>query len=105
MRHVLLHDKDLLQLVARDGRALVASQRSAARRTVPLDVHPVKIEGVGRYAIQISWSDGHDTGIFSWPYLYQLCVERESRWQNYLERLREAGASRDPDVQVVRLDL
>jgi DUF971 family protein len=63
------------------------------------------IRPVGNYALQLEFDDGHDTGIYSWPYLYQLCIEQESRWRDYLERLRQAGASRDPDVQVVRLDL
>jgi len=39
---------------------------------VPLDVHPVKIEPVGRYAIAIQWSDGHNTGIYTWEWLYEL---------------------------------
>ncbi len=38
---------------------------------VPLDVHPAKIEPVGRYAIAIHWSDGHNTGIYTWEFLYQ----------------------------------
>ena len=40
--------------------------------TVPLDVHPVKIEGVGRYAIQIEWSDGHSWGIYTFPRLREM---------------------------------
>jgi DUF971 family protein len=39
---------------------------------VPLDVHPIRIEPVGRYAITIQWSDGHSTGIYTWEYLYEL---------------------------------
>jgi len=39
---------------------------------IPLDVHPVKIEPVGRYAIVIHWSDGHNTGIYTWENLYEL---------------------------------
>ena len=39
---------------------------------VPLDVHPLKIEPVGRYAIAIHWSDGHNTGIYTWEWLYEL---------------------------------
>jgi ATP-binding protein involved in chromosome partitioning len=40
--------------------------------SVPLDVHPLKIEGVGRYAIQIEWSDGHSWGIYTFPRLREL---------------------------------
>jgi DUF971 family protein len=63
------------------------------------------IKPVGNYALQLVFDDGHDTGLYSWDYLYQLCLEQERRWQAYLEQLQESGASRDPDVQVVRLDL
>ncbi|RLQ23496.1 DUF971 domain-containing protein [Seongchinamella sediminis] len=63
------------------------------------------IRPVGNYALQLVFDDGHDTGLYSWDYLYQLCVEQEARWQDYLDRMRAAGAQRDPDVQVVKLDL
>lgn len=39
---------------------------------IPLDVYPLKIEPVGRYAISINWSDGHNTGIYTWEHLYRL---------------------------------
>lgn len=61
------------------------------------------IKPVGNYALQLFFSDGHDTGIYSWDYLYELCTEHEQRWQDYLERLHKAGATRDPDIQVVRI--
>ena len=63
------------------------------------------IRPVGNYALQLVFNDGHDTGLYSWDYLYQLCTEREARWQDYLQRLQAAGANRDPDVQIVKLDL
>jgi DUF971 family protein len=62
------------------------------------------VRPVGHYALQLVFDDGHDTGLYAWDYLYQLCREREQRWQDYLERLRAAGASRDPDVQVIQFD-
>jgi len=62
------------------------------------------IKPVGNYAVQLVFDDGHDTGLYSWPYLYQLCVQREQRWQDYLDRLARAGAGRDPDVQVITFD-
>ncbi len=61
------------------------------------------IEPVGNYALQLFFSDDHDSGIYSWDYLYQLGINKEDWWQDYLERLNEAGASRDPDIQVVRI--
>jgi len=61
------------------------------------------IVGVGNYAVQPTFSDGHDSGIFSWSYLRELCLNQETLWQDYLEQLNSAGASRDPEVQVVRI--
>ena len=64
-----------------------------------------EVKPVGNYAVQLVFDDGHDTGIYSWDYLHDLCRSRESRWSDYLRKLQEAGASRDPDVQVVRLEM
>jgi DUF971 family protein len=50
----------------------------------------------GHYAIRISFSDGHDTGIYSWDYLQQLGNSELTNWQDYLNRLAAAGVSRDP---------
>ena len=55
-----------------------------------------EVEPVGHYAIRPVFSDGHDTGIYSWDYLYGLGDEQEELWQRYLGRLEAAGASRDP---------
>jgi DUF971 family protein len=53
------------------------------------------VEPVGNYALQPTYSDGHDTGIYSWDYLYELGERQEAMWADYLRRLEEAGASRD----------
>ena len=60
------------------------------------DVTISEVEPVGHYAIRPTFSDGHDTGIFSWEYLYGLGAERDELWQRYLDRLAKAGASREP---------
>lgn len=52
------------------------------------------LEPVGSYAVQPRFSDGHDTGIYSWEYLYELGAEQDARWSEYLSRLQQAGASR-----------
>ena len=67
------------------------------------DVGITNITPCGNYAIQLSFTDGHDTGIYSWDYLYSLCQNQESMWQEYLERLHAAGKSREPDTQVVQI--
>src|SRR5690606_30915047 len=56
----------------------------------------VNVEPVGNYAIRLFFDDHHDSGIYSWDYLQRLCVDHDALWQEYLGRLREAGASRDP---------
>jgi len=53
-----------------------------------------RIEPVGTYAVQLFFSDGHDTGIFSWDLLYDYGVRQREMWQHYLNRLKDAGASR-----------
>lgn len=57
----------------------------------------------GNYAIQISFNDGHDSGIFTWEYLFELGSNHTDNWAGYLQRLHEANQSRDPDTQVVNL--
>jgi DUF971 family protein len=47
------------------------------------------------YAVKLVFSDGHDTGIYSWDYLYDLGVKQQDNWKRYLARLEQAGASRD----------
>ncbi len=53
------------------------------------------IAAVGHYAVQPRFSDGHESGIFSWAYLYQLGKDQAQHWQRYEERLAAAGISRD----------
>ncbi len=53
------------------------------------------IEPVGMYAIKLVFSDGHDTGIYSWEYLHDLGTKHESNWRTYLARLQQAGKSRE----------
>lgn len=53
-----------------------------------------QIEPVGHYAIKIYFDDGHDSGLFSWDYLYDLATQQDALWQDYLDRLREAGYQR-----------
>lgn len=62
------------------------------------------LKPVGHYALQIVFDDGHDSGLYSWEYLRRLCLERERLWADYLQELERAGASRDPDVQVLHFD-
>lgn len=62
------------------------------------DVQLNNLEPVGMYAVKPIFSDGHDSGLFSWPYLLWLGENQQGLWEDYLERLKTAGASRDPDA-------
>jgi DUF971 family protein len=56
----------------------------------------MNLEPVGNYAVRIVFDDLHDTGIYSWSYLYELGVEQERRWRDYLAALAAQGLSREP---------
>ena len=60
------------------------------------DVGLADITQAGRYALKLHFDDGHDSGLYSWDYLDWLIREREANWTDYLKRLDEAGASREP---------
>jgi DUF971 family protein len=64
----------------------------AGRRHVGI----MEIETVGNYAIRLMFDDLHDTGIYSWQYLYEMGLDQGSRWASYLAELEAAGLSRDP---------
>jgi len=56
----------------------------------------MELEQVGNYAVRIKFDDLHDTGIYSWNYLYQLGADHEKRWREYLDALAANGLSREP---------
>ena len=60
------------------------------------EVEITRIEPVGQYAVQLHFSDGHDTGIYSWDLLYDYGKRQGEMWRHYLKRMEEAGASREP---------
>jgi len=62
------------------------------------NIEITQLEPVGAYAVQPVFSDGHDTGIYSWDYLYRLGINQEDMWQHYVQRMNEAGASREPGL-------
>ena len=74
------------------GHGPEQKQIVAGRRHVGI----MRIEPVGNYAVRLIFDDLHDTGIFSWEYLYQIGVEQPLRWQAYLDELEVRGLSREP---------
>ena len=59
------------------------------------EVNIMAIEPVGNYAIKLTFSDGHDTGLYSWDYLYYLGANYEALWQDYIAKLEMAGQKRN----------
>ena len=110
---IILHDKSqVLEISFADGRTFrlpseflrVHSPSAEVRGHGPgqevlqvgkKDVKIAAVEPVGQYAIQLRFSDGHDTGIYSWDLLYDYGERQDAMWQQYLARLREAGESRE----------
>jgi DUF971 family protein len=66
------------------------------------DVAITKIERAGNYAIKLFFDDGHDSGIYTWSYLYELGTTQDTLWQDYLSALDHAGKSREKYVSVVK---
>ena len=58
-----------------------------------------QLEPVGHYALKIFFDDGHNTGLFTWDYLYTLATEQTEHWQHYLSRLAQAGHQRQPSLK------
>ncbi len=56
----------------------------------------MELEPVGNYAVRIKFDDLHDTGIYSWEYLYELGERQDALWQEFLDALKTQGLSRDP---------
>jgi DUF971 family protein len=60
------------------------------------------MKAVGNYGLQIVFDDEHDSGIYSWGYLTELCHNQEDMWQVYLQRLKDQGKNRDPHTTVIQ---
>ncbi len=68
----------------------------AVLQTGKRNVGITALEPVGHYALKLVFDDGHDSGLYSWDYLRELCLDHEARWADYLAALELAGAHRDP---------
>ncbi len=78
--------------------AAVQGHSPEQKQTVPgkRGVNIAAVEPVGHYAVRIVFSDGHDTGIFSWALLHRMGQEQEALWDAYLKALAQKSLSRDP---------
>lgn len=75
------------------GHGLEQKQTVAGKRDIGVD----KVTPTGNYAVRIVFDDGHDSGIFSWDYLYELGTHMDARWAAYIAALTDKGLSRDPN--------
>lgn len=82
--------------------AEVQGHSPSQKQTVPgcRNVAIREVEQVGHYAIRIHFDDGHDTGIYSWEMLNDLGIKQDDYWQEYLADLKQANASRLPNIPV-----
>jgi len=78
--------------------AEVQGHSASERKLVPgkRDVFIREIEPVGNYAVKLVFSDGHDTGLFTWSFLYRMAQRKEEIWDAYVEEIAAAGLRRDP---------
>ena len=86
---------ELLRVCSPSAEVMGHGPGQEVLQTGKRDVTLVDLQPVGNYAIQPSFSDGHDSGIYTWAYLYELGRDQDALWQRYLQRLRDAGLDRD----------
>ncbi|MBU4611075.1 DUF971 domain-containing protein [Achromobacter sp. GG226] len=87
---------ELLRVYSPSAEVRGHGQGQEILQTGKREVDIVAMEPVGNYGVRPRFSDGHETGIYSWDVLYDLGAHQEARWADYLARLEAAGASRDP---------
>ena len=86
---------ELLRVCSPSAEVMGHGPGQEVLQTGKRDVTLVDLQPVGNYAIQPSFSDGHNSGIYTWAYLYELGRDQDALWQCYLQRLRDAGLDRD----------
>lgn len=86
---------ELLRVCSPSAEVMGHGPGQEVLQTGKRDVTLVDLQPVGNYAIQPSFSDGHNSGIYTWAYLYELGRDQDALWQRYLKRLRDAGLDRD----------
>jgi len=97
---------ELLRVYSPSAEVRGHGQGQEVLQTGKREVKLLKVEPIGHYAVKLHFDDDHNTGIYTWEYLLELGQQQQALWQRYLQRLQEAGASRDardPAVQVVNI--
>lgn len=91
-------DPEFLRVYSPSAEVQGHGPGEAVLQTGKKGVRITKLEPVGHYALKPTFSDGHDSGLFTWTYLRELGESYDALWERYLEALAEAGASREPDA-------
>ena len=86
---------ELLRVYSPSAEVMGHAPGQEVLQTGKRNVEIADIEPVGNYAVKLQFSDGHDSGIYSWDYLYALGQHQAARWEDYLRRLEAAGVDRD----------
>lgn len=80
------------------GHTPAQAQLVFGKKTVVIN----SLHAVGNYAIKIVFDDGHDTGLYTWQYLHELCVKHDEYWNEYLAKLNAAGKTREPPADIFK---
>ena len=91
---------ELMRVYSPSAEVMGHGRGQEVLQTGKREVELVSLESIGNYAVQPTFSDGHDTGIFSWDYLYFLGSQQDKLWAEYLERLHSEGVDRDAPMPV-----
>ena len=86
---------ELLRVYSPSAEVMGHGPGQEVLQTGKRDVTVVGLEPVGHYAVKPTFSDGHDSGLFTWEYLYELGRDEQALWAAYTQRLAEAGVDRD----------
>ena len=90
---------ELLRVVSPSAEVRGHGPGQETLQTGKRNVSILSVEPVGHYAIKPTFTDGHDSGLFSWEYLHELCLNQNDIWQEYLDKLAQAGLDRDAPMK------
>ena len=94
---------ELLRVLSPSAEVQGHGSSQEVLQTGKKDVGITDIQPVGHYAVQLSFDDGHSSGLYTWAYLAQLAENKDRLWADYLTKLAQAGESRDPDTNIVKI--
>ncbi|MEO7127246.1 MAG: DUF971 domain-containing protein [Rhodoferax sp.] len=93
---------ELMRVYSPSAEVMGHGRGQEVLQTGKREVDLVSLEPIGNYAVQPTFSDGHESGIFSWDYLYFLGSQQDKLWAEYTERLQREGVDRDAPMSVLK---